>query len=226
MSLDERLREGLPRIAEGAGEEVEPALRGVVERGRRRRTAYRIVGGLAAAAVVAGAAVATPRVVDALRGGPRPIRPAGPTSGEATMPPPGPGVLCSDPVPFRPTYLPEGFSPQAVSGPAPGAPPAEPRQYVVHWTDGERAFEVRRPGTLFLEIGGEDGGPTITVLGQEVIPAAPVEPMGDDYIVQFRHPADAPRAEDWSRDCALYSIDEHGLPPAELERVAEGLRPA
>jgi hypothetical protein len=52
-----------------------------------------------------------------------------------------------------------------VLGPAPGSLPGEEGQFVVHWTDGDRAFEIRHPGTFFVEITGGDGQRMIEVLG-------------------------------------------------------------
>jgi hypothetical protein len=233
MSLDDRLRDGLLRVAAGVEPEVDGALRDVVVAGRRRRNLYRAGIAVAAAAVVAVGAVALPRVIDALRpeaGAPRPAGP-GPTPTEAVGPSPSPPAAayrCGDGLPLHPTYLPEGFGPEAVMGPAPGAPHAEEGQFVAHWTDGERAFEVRHPGTFFAEIAGGDDQRMIEVLGYETIPPAPIVPMETDYIVQFMFRPQAAGeavADLGNRDCDLWSLNEYGLAPAELERVAVGLEP-
>jgi hypothetical protein len=243
MSLDDRLREGLPRLAAGAEPDPEERLRRVVAGGRRRKALYRAGAAAAIAAVVAGAAVATPRVLDAFGPESRTVTPAdqpGETApmprptGEGTVEPapestaygfgiPGP-LACyedgftDDELPVRPIYLPEGFQEQARPGPAPGAPPAEDGQVVVHWTDGEgRAFEARNPGTLFAELAQEDDAPTVTVLGRETADFGPVVPMEEDYIVQF---TTGPRGE----RCSLWSLNEYGLPVDQLLRVAEGLQ--
>jgi hypothetical protein len=248
MSLDDRLREGLPRLAAGAEPDPEERLRRVVSGGRRRQGLYRAGAAVAVAAVVAGAAVATPRVLDALRPEARTITPSdrpGETApvprptGQGTVVPapegtdsgfgiPGPLVCYEEgftdtELPFRPAYLPEGFEEEAHPGPAPGAPPAEDGQVVVHWTDGQgRAFEARNPGTLFAELAQEDDAPTVTVLGEETADFGPIVPMEEDYIVQFmieRKGEAVPR-----HPCSLWSLNEHGLPLEELLRVAKGLQ--
>jgi hypothetical protein len=64
------------------------------------------------------------------------------------------------------------------------------------------------------------------VLGQETIPPAPIVPMETDYIVQFMYRPQAAGesvADLGERDCDLWSVNEYGLSPADLERVAEGL---
>jgi hypothetical protein len=227
MSLDDRLRAGLSRVAAGLEPEVDGALRDVVAAGRRRRNLYRAGIAVAVAAVVAAGVVAVPRIVDALRPEEPAPRPGGsaPTPAESPAPPAA-AYRCGDGLPLHPTYLPEGFGSQPVAGPAPGGPPAEEGQFVVHWTDGERSFEIRHPGTLFAEIGGETGQRMIEVLGQETIPPAPIVPMETDYIVQFMYRPQAAGesvADLGERDCDLWSVNEYGLSPAELERVAEGL---
>jgi hypothetical protein len=117
--------------------------------------------------------------------------------------------------------MPEGFSEHVVSGPAPGAPPAEPGQSVVHYTDGGgRAFEIRRPGTLFVELAQGDDAPTIDVLGRETSSFGPIEPGGDSYIVQFIY---RPAGEFIRRGCELFSINEYGLALGELLKIAEGI---
>jgi hypothetical protein len=241
MSLDERLRRGLPRIAAEADGDVEPALRRAVSGGRRRRRVYRFTAVTAAIVVAGGAAFAGPRVVDAFRGDPVPVRPAD-TPGDAPVPEPtGTGTVipppegteepaglilvqgdfeCGGTVPFGPGYLPAGFSPEPVIGTPPGAPPPEKGQLVVHWTDGQsRVIEARHPGTLFAELAQEDDAPTVTVLGRETTDFGPVVPMEEDYIVQFTI---GPR----DQRCSLWSLNEYGLPLNQLLRVAEGLVPA
>jgi hypothetical protein len=222
MSLDDRLKRDLPRLAAETDPDVEPALQRVVSGGRRRKMMYRAGAALAAAAVVAGAAFATPRVLDALDREPvgRPGGMPSPTGG--TEPGPGGGATveplrCSGEVPFRPGYLPEGFSGEMRMGPAPGAPAPEKGQWVVHWTDGHgNSFEARNPGTLFVEIAQEDDAPTITVLGRETADFGPIVPMEEDYIVQFALGSKGDR-------CSLWSLNEYGLSLDELTRVAEGL---
>ena len=229
MSLDDRLREGLPRVAAGVEPEVDDALRHVVSAGGRRRNLFR--AGMVAAALAVGAAgfVAIPPMIDALRTDEPRVRIGGPPNEEPTASPstpPAASYRCGDNLPLHPTYLPEGFDPEPVMGPTAGSLPVEKGQFVVHWTDGERAFEIRHPGTFYVEITGETGQRMIEVLGYETIPPAPVVPMETDYIVQFMY---RPQAEGEAvadlgqRDCDLWSIDEYGLSPAELERVAVGL---
>jgi hypothetical protein len=235
MSLDDRLKRGLPRLAAETDPDVEPALQRVVSGGRRRKMMYRAGMALGAAAVVAVVAFATPRVLDALEAD-APIKPGAtpnrtPTATKSPMPDQTAspvqtgegGVIlvqgdfdCGGDVPFFPGYLPDGFSDEPIPGPAPGAPPWEEGQLVVHWTDGERAFEVRNPGTLFVEIAQEDDAPTITVLGRETADFGPIVPMEEDYIVQFTLGSKGD-------DCSLWSLNEYGLSLGELKRVAEGL---
>ena len=237
MSLDDRLKRGLPRLAAETDPDVEPALQRVVSGGRRRKMMYRAGAALAAAAVVAGAWFATPQVLDALDNEPA-ARPAGeggrtaatdsPTTAQTASPVQmeGGGTIlvqgdfdCGGDVPFLPGYLPEGFSDEPIVGPAPGAPPGEEGQLVVHWTNEGRAFEVRNPGTLFVEIAQEDDAPTITVLGRETADFGPIVPMEEDYIVQFTI---GPKGD----ECSLWSLNEYGLSLDELKKVAEGLEPA
>jgi hypothetical protein len=234
MSLDDRLKRGLPRLAAETDPDVEPALHRVVSGGRRRKMMYRAGAALAAAAVVGGALFATPRVLDALRDEPR-ARPAGegtsgsptPTGGETKSGWAIAGPLRCYPdgfsntdLPFSPGYLPPGFSEEPVPGPAPGAPPAEEGQVVFHWTDGQgSSFEARNPGTFFVELAQEDDAPTISVLGRETADFGPVVPMEEDFIVQFI-------IGNQGDDCLLWSLNEYGLSLDELKEVAEGLEPA
>jgi hypothetical protein len=225
MSLDDRLKRDLPRLAAETDPDVEPALQRVVSGGRRRKMMYRAGAALAAAAVVVGAALVGPRVVDAFRAE-REVRPGtmpSPTGGMTALPGGGATVepqTCSGEVPFRPGYLPEGFSEEMQLGPAPGAPAPEKGQWVVHWTDGQgNSFEARNPGTLFAELAQEDDAPTITVLGEETPDFGPLAPMTTDYLVQFT-------IEAKGQKCSLWSLNEYGLSLNELKRVAEGLEPA
>jgi hypothetical protein len=242
MSLDDRLKRGLPRLAAETDPDVEPALQRVVSGGRRRKMMYRAGAALAAAAVVAGAVFATPRVLDALDNQPA-AKPAGEGTAVNESPTPAEGetesgwaiagpLACyekgfqSDDLYFSPGYLPERFSSEALPGPAPGAPPAEEGQVVVHWTDGQgNSFELRNPGTLFVEIAQEDDAPTITVLGYPTADFGPIVPMEDDYIVQFQYPPRFPKGA-FPGNCSLWSLNEYGLSLDELKRVAEGLEPA
>jgi hypothetical protein len=233
MSLDDRLREGLPRVAAGVEPEVDGALRDVTAAGRRRRNLYRAGIAAATAAVVAAGVVAVPRVIDALRPEATEPRPGGPGPGPVptesppeSPSPPAATYRCGDDLPLHPAYLPEGFDPDPLAGPAPGGFPAEEGQFVAHWTDGDRAFEIRHPGTLYAEITGETDQRMIEVLGYETIPPAPIVPMETDYIVQFMYRPQAAGeavADLGKRDCDLWSVNEYGLAPVELERVAVGL---
>lgn len=241
MSLDNRLKKGLPRLAAETDPGVEPALQRVVSGGRRRKMAYRAGAALAAAAVVAGAAFAAPRVLDALD-----REPVGRPGGEGPQPSvPGSAVTetvqtetgwgiagplaCYDEgfedtdLRFSPGYLPEGFSSEAVPGPAPqGFPPGKSGQLIVHWTDGQGNFiEARNPGTLFAELAQEDDAPTITVLGRETADFGPIVPMEEDYIVQFTFGLKGD-----GDVCSLWSLNEYGVSLEELKKVAEGLVPA
>jgi len=157
------------------------------------------------------------------RHGPSAARTEGPSASIPTQ-----AASCPQDVPFAPSYLPEGFDNDPEVGPAPGAPPPEepgdrPGQVVIYYTDGRtRSVEVRRPGTLYVELALADDAPTITVLGDQVNDVYPVSPGGTDLIVQFRYPATAP-----SNDaCSLWSLNEYGLGPDELRKIAEGLIPA
>lgn len=251
MSLDDRLKRGLPRLAAETDPDVEPALQRVVSGGRRRKMIDRAGAALAAAAVVAGALFATPRLLEALTDEPQ-ARPGGggpqpsvPGTAVAETPTPletetdsgwaiaGPLTCYEDgfddtDLRFSPGYLPDGFSPEAVPGPAPGGFPAEEGQVVVHWTDGQgNSFEARNPGTLFAELAQEDDAPTITVLGEETPDFGPLAPMTHDYIVQFTYnPQGLPDNVEGPADCGLWSLNEYGLSLNELKRVAEGLEPA
>lgn len=247
MPLDDRLRRGLPGLASGVEPDPEEALNRVLAAGRRRRALRWVAAGATAAVVLAVAGVAVPRLMQVasperpsgFAGKPSPD-PSAELSADPTAEPTEPTAegsrleirgRCAGHVGFRPTYLPDGFSPSPVDGPAPGAPPADDGQGVVHWTDGERAIEIRRPGMLFVELAQEEGAPTITVLGQETADYGPLAPnyeegpAGEDFVVQFRYPADSEPSGDPSKDCSFYSITEYGLDEAELIKVAEGLEP-
>jgi hypothetical protein len=180
--------------------------------------------------VAAGAVFAGPRLIDALRTQARPVHPAGSPgtlgmSRESGFGIPGP-LTCypngftNQHLRFSPGYLPEGFSDQPRPGPAPGAPPAEDGQVVIHWTDGHgHSFEARNPGTLFAELALGDNPRTITVLGERTANFGPLAPMTEDYLVQFSIGPPGER-------CSLWSLNEYGLSLQELIRVAEGLVPA
>lgn len=129
---------------------------------------------------------------------------------------------CDESIPFEPTYLPEGFTKEPFNGPADRARPPDTRgQVIVHYRGpGSTAVEIRRPGTLFTELAQADDAPTINVLGSETSAFGPIEPFGSDFIVSFTLPLES-SSED---DCALYSLNEYGVPLAELMRVAKGLR--
>jgi hypothetical protein len=218
VDFDERISAALGRAAPERPVTSEVFER-VASRKARRRAVRRLRAPALAVAVVAATAggfVLLGRVFttpDATRpGAPLPIAPSVPAE----------DLRCPGALPFEPGYLPQGFDPEPAAGPAPGAPPAEEGQLVIHYTDGQRSVEVRRPGTLFLELAQEDDAPTIRVLGTRTADFGPVEPGGDRYIVQFFHPKGASLNE----RCALFSLDEHGLQLPELLRVAEGLRPS
>ena len=217
MGGDDRIRTALERAAPerpGTGDVFER----VAARKARRRAVRRLRGPalvVAVLAATAGGYVLLGRVFGSAEG----VRPG--TSSPFSPSSPAGDLRCPGTVPFEPGYLPQGFHPEPVSGPAPGAPPAEEGQMVFHYTDGLRSVEVRRPGTLFLELAQEDQAPTIRVLGARTASFGPVEPGGDRYIVQFVQPKGA----SFDDRCALYSLDEHGLELEELLRVAEGLRP-
>jgi hypothetical protein len=129
---------------------------------------------------------------------------------------------CPTDLPFEPTYLPDGFSRAVVPGPSgQGRPYERDGQVIVHYRgSGSRAIEIRRPGTFFTELAQRNDAPTIEVLGTETSGFAPIEPGGDDFIVQFTYPTDEPSTD----HCAIYSLNEYGVPLEELKRVAEGLR--
>jgi hypothetical protein len=91
---------------------------------------------------------------------------------------------------------------------------------VIHYSDGTaRSVEVRRPGTLYVELALPDDAPTITVLGAQVNDVYPVSPDGIDLIVQFRYPVSASPDD----ACALWSLNAYGLGADELRKIAEGL---
>jgi hypothetical protein len=218
VDVDDRITTALTRAAAerpATGEVFER----VATRKDHRRTIRRLRGpalAVAGVAATAGGYLLLGRLFaapDELRPGgvPTPITPSTPAA----------DLRCPGPLPFEPGFLPAGFDPEPVDGPAPGAPPAEEGQLVIHYTDGERSVEVRRPGTLFLELAQEDDAPTIRVLDTRTADFGPVEPMGDRYIVQFVQPKGASLND----RCALFSLNEEGLELNELLRVAEGLRP-
>lgn len=93
---------------------------------------------------------------------------------------------------------------------------------ILHYRgSGSRAIEIRRPGTLFTELAQGNDAPTIEVLGSKTTGFAPMEPGGDDFIVQFSYPPH-PQPHEW---CARYSLNEYGVVPLEeLKKVAEALR--
>lgn len=216
MDVDDRIRTALRRAAP-----ERPATGEVFEHVAARRARRRVVrrlGPPALAVAVVAASAGGYVVLGRLFAGPEKVRP-----GVASpVPPPSSDVECPGPVPVEPGYLPPGFDPEPVMGPAPGAPPAEEGQVVIHYTDGQRSIELRRPGTLFVELAQEDDAPTIRVLGTETADFGPVEPGGDRYIVQFPYPFGSSLEE----RCALFSLNEEGLNLHELLRVAQGLRPA
>jgi hypothetical protein len=217
VDVDERISAALGRAAPERAATGEVFER-VASRKARRRAVRRLRAPALAVAVVAATAVGfvlLGRVFTA----PEPTRPAGPAPVAPSTP--AEDLRCPGALPFEPGYLPSGFDPEPVAGPAPGAPPAEEGQLVIHYTDGRRSVEVRRPGTLFLELAQEDDAPTIRVLDTRTADFGPVEPGGDRYIVQFFHPKGA-SLED---RCSLFSLNEEGLELDELLRVAEGLRP-
>lgn len=127
---------------------------------------------------------------------------------------------CSEEMP-EPTYLPAGFEDRFIRGPAPGSRPADGKgQVIFHLRgDGGRAIEVRRPGTPFTELALGDDAPTIRVLGGDTPNFGPIEPGGNQFIVQFVHPKGA----DIEDRCSTFSLNEVGLPLAKLKKVAKGL---
>lgn len=163
---------------------------------------------------------------------PRAANPSSPSprkgvvSQEASVP------RCSEAIPFEPTYLPDGFGHELYKGMFPAGRPPEDQssiggrpgeeQVIVHYRGSDsRAIEIRRPGTLFTELAQGNDTPTIEVLGMETSGFAPIEPGGDEFIVQFHYPPGA-RPHDW---CSWYSLNGYGLSLAELKRVARGLMP-
>ena len=128
---------------------------------------------------------------------------------------------CSKQFPFEVTYLPEGFSRDPRSGSAPGAPAAEKGQVVKHYRGNDgRYVEIRRPGTRFSELALGADAPSIKVLRRRTANLGPIEPGGNNLIIQFRFAAGSS-----PRGCEVYSLDEYGLPMKELMRIARGLRP-
>lgn len=129
---------------------------------------------------------------------------------------------CSDEIPFEPTYLPAGFETRLIRGPAPGSRPVDSKTQVIFHLRGDdsRAIEVRRPGTPFAELALGDDSPTIDVLGRETANFGPIEPGGDEFIVQITHRNDAEMKD----RCSTFSLNEVGVPLGELKKVAERLR--
>jgi hypothetical protein len=146
-------------------------------------------------------------------------------SSVAPAPTRGSATLCEADIPFDVSFLPDGFDDHRWAGRAPdGAPLDEAGQYVVHYRgDNGAAIEIRRPGTLFAELAQFDDVPTIKVLGKDTAGFAPVNPGGDRFIVQFTYGDGVDDADD---PCAMYSINEYGVPLETLKRVAVGLRPS
>jgi hypothetical protein len=149
-------------------------------------------------------------------------------------PPNGDLSFCEEDIPFRATFLPRGFRNETIPGPFPGGraeddlstlkkSAAGKRQVIVHYRGpGGRAIEIRRPGTLFIELAQRSDAPTIEVLGTETAGFAPIGPGGDEFIVTFPYPRGA-KPHRW---CAHYSLNEYGVSLAKLKKVAEGLRPS
>lgn len=79
---------------------------------------------------------------------------------------------------------------------------------------------MRRPGTLFAELALSDDAPTIDVLGEDTARFGPINPTGDEFIVFITYP----RSADPGDECAWFSLNEAGVPLAELKKVAEGLQ--
>lgn len=185
---------------------------------RRRRRIIRSAQAVALAGGVVAASVAGAYGLGRLFERPDPAERAAPVGGPSTsLTTEG----CPRFIPFEPTYLPEGFAPVAVPGPAPGAPPAESGQFVVHYTNGAGlAVEIRRPGTLFTELALADDSPTVRILGSETPSFGPVSPGGDRYIVHFEYPASMMPND----SCDEYSLNEYGLDLDELLKVARGLQ--
>lgn len=130
--------------------------------------------------------------------------------------------VCKRDLPFEVTYLPDGFRRRVFEGRAQESRPDQEGQVIVHLRGrGSRAIEIRRPGTFFSELAQGDDAPTIDVLGGETAGFAPISPGGDDFIVLFTYPAGAKS----TNHCAIYSLNEYGVPLQELKKVAEGLRP-
>ena len=129
---------------------------------------------------------------------------------------------CNEKIPFGFTYLPQGFDRELIEGPAPGGRRRESKMQVIFHVRGSggRAIEVRRPGTLFVELAQASDAPTIRVLGEDTTGFAPTSPGGDEFIVQFGYPPGA-RPHDF---CANFSLNEVGVPLSELKKVAQGLR--
>lgn len=91
---------------------------------------------------------------------------------------------------------------------------------IVHYRGpDDRAIEIRRPGTLFVELAQRSDAPTITVIGAETSGFAPIGPGGHDFIVQFRYPPGT-GPHQW---CSYYSLNEYGVSLEELKKIAEGL---
>ncbi len=134
----------------------------------------------------------------------------------------GEDQTCSEEIPFDATYLPGGFEHKLVPGPAPRGRPRDGEEQVIFHFRGSngRAIEVRRPGTLFVELAQGDDAPTIHVLGEDTAAFGPINPGGNEFIVFITYPSNA----DPEDQCAWFSLNEVGVSLAELKKVAEGLR--
>ena len=199
--------------------------------GQRSRSLWRRIGMwtkvfLAVLALASGGACSTDQITGPAN--PSPGQVESPSIAQASVP------RCSEDIPFEPTYLPDGFRHEVRKGAFPGGRPPDDQsstggkpheeQVIVHYRSSDsRAIEIRRPGTHFTELAQGNDAPTIEVLGNETSGFAPIQPGGDDYIVQFTYPnAPNSRSHNW---CSVYSLNEYGVSLAELKKVAEGLRP-
>ena len=101
------------------------------------------------------------------------------------------------------------------AGPSPGPGPPADIAFEADLQPETRTVPTGRAATVTITA-YEPGQVEIERLGL----TAPVEPNGDDFMVQFNYPADAAPNE----PCSLYSLNEYGVSLAELKLVAEGLR--
>jgi hypothetical protein len=198
---DARIRRALHRLDQLVSSE------GVLDHIRRKKRRYHLTRRLEAAGLTVAVVAATGAGVYGLTTVfDSDVRPGG--TGPSTM---EGRTACPGDIPFLPSYLPQGFGREPVEGPAPGAPPAQAGQTVIHFRGEGGSIEIRRPATPVLEAGEE--APALPPLGRETAEAA-----DEGRAVHFRDPV-----AELGDPCATYSVQAYGVGREELATVAERL---